>query len=82
MAECKMWGLIHNRKDHSGGNANFYMETYGTLTDRFVQIDFKGKGVDIQISLPVAELMDFLRESDNEYLHREVSSKRCYKYLF
>ena len=65
MAECKMWGQIYNRKDHSGGTANFYMETYGTLTDKFLQIDYKGKGIDIRISLPVAELMDFLRENDN-----------------
>ena len=65
MAELR--GQIYDKKSHSGGTTSFKADTYSTLTDKLLEIDYRGKGIDITITLHVDELLEFLKEGADNY---------------
>ncbi len=59
-------GQINNRKELCGGTAFFNIDIWRTLTSSNLEIEHKGRGMDFVISLPIDELLEYIKENSND----------------
>lgn len=62
--ERRIRGQYSDRKQHCGGTRYFDCEIYRNFIESHIAINIKNGGNNIEITMPVSELMEFLKEAE------------------